>query len=618
MRTELVAWDPTQLEGASSASPFAKTAASVTSPKRRQSSDAAINHSGAITAEEEAAQMASLSEIRDRLQRAIIVGDRFNCVERQESKAEAYSPVSLAPHKVLGDATSDVLYASNGATALLLSRQFESVSRKDLMLLEMEERQAMCNAFFLLTRATQHREHAAKVRRLQDGIDEGRRREADLRTQITSRVVELETACRRRTEACTDELSSMLDLQLRRVLSVLKASHIQTQRSWIGEQEDHARHHVMLEADRGMAKMANQALTEKNAALMRILVKEVAPHTATALVEQQTKTGSNSTATHFGSRGEGRSLLGDGAAASGGRDGATDDDDFVSPSEPQPIAVDESDTSSQGGPRSDMQDNPSTFTPYWGWMEKSTGVLMTWQRRFFVFTTRGKLKIAVSEKGPFTVLFTANQILRVEVDTYHDVLKGARPPTSQYTQYGFYVDISDPSVTAKQRRLRFCCHSRALVNSWLTVLRRAADVVFALEDSGTGARAPARRRFDTVMASATHVAADLRRSLTGGNADATSGGPSSGKKMVSYRRRVQLEGDLAALEAAQQRQRGAQAGSPPGRSPSGDSASTFGKPPVVSEAPASPTSQGGRRHHAAGDGSPPQQAWSMYAHPTLQ
>ena len=495
-------------------------------------------------------QRKTLYDIRERLQRAMIIGDRFNCIERIEDAVPGYEVAASGQgHRVLGDNTTEVLAASNPTTALLLSRQFEGISRKDVIVQELEERFHVMNVFHSGVRVLQAREAAAKLRACALQVETARAAESDLRSLLAARMTELEASCRRRTEQAAEELSSRLHLELSRALQLTMAGHAQSQRHWLAQQEERARHHVILEADRGLSRIFGQELSESQGLGVKKLLRDKVPLGATTLVDS-----------HHPESKRHRDVARDAASAAAakltsglpthyseafarelaGTDGTDSDADLV-PNEPLPVGYADSDVDSSAAPKGST--NPATFTPYWGWMFKSSGVLMTWQRRFFVFTARGKLKCSSSDKGPWMPLLSANNIARVEVDTYGEGSGGAAPPTSQYHKYGFYVDLHDthnPNHGHNIRRLRFCCFSRKELNAWLTVLRRATDVIFALEESGAIARSPHRRRLDL----GPEISRQAIESVMGGGRRVGDGDHSP----PTYRRRTQLEEDQLALE----------------------------------------------------------------------
>jgi hypothetical protein len=227
---------------------------------------------------------------------------------------------------------------------------------------------------------------------------------------------------------------------------------------------------------------------------------------------------------------------------------------------------------------------PSAFPPifhaYWGWMFRSLGALLTWQRRFFVFTSDGKLKCSNSERGPWSVVATADRILRVEVDSYYDASNGTAPPTSQTHQYGFFIDVVDviddgehapPPASAsrqygpntRQRRLRFCCYSRFELNAWLHILRRATELAAHLDERRPDA-SPLRRKFSELAGDAQRlggqakeitIATAKRRSASmdprATTIDPRVAGIDAGDEafVVPYRARVQLEDEVALLNA---------------------------------------------------------------------
>lgn len=463
-------------------------------------------------------QRRTLFDIREKLQRAMIVSERFNCVETAEPTGHAgYVPVQAASHRVLGDNQTEVLFASNHATSLLLSRQFEGISRKDIIIQEYEERLALVQSIHANVMLLLQREHATAIRRAQHHVASAEAREAELRSTLATRVADLEASCRRRTESVADECMALLNRDLSRAQRVGSEGHSTAQRNWLEQEEERARASFVLEFERGLSRIYARELSDSQGLRTKGLLDRKVPLKTTALIDAD-----DSSARAQGSL----------------TDFHSDRHDFIDadlqPACPAPHGIADSETSSAVA-----GDNPNTFTPYWGWMFKSTGVLMTWQRRFFVFTTRGKLKCSASDKGPWNVLVSANNIMRVEVDSYHDTAGGVAPPTSQYHQYGFYIDAFDAANPAKPKRLRFCCFCRRELNAWLTVLRRATDVVFALEESGSIARSPARRHLDLSDSKARLAISNLSQHHE------------DGATAPTYRKRTQLEEDVHALEFRQ-------------------------------------------------------------------
>jgi hypothetical protein len=531
-------------------------------------------------------QRRSLYDIRERLQRAMIVGDRFNCIELHEDPVPdtKYVPATLATHRVLGDPASDVLYATNPITSMLLSRQFEGLSRKDVVIQESDERLAVVQAMHAVVLLQAQRELTAAQRRARAEVEAAERRENALRSTIATRLSELEISCRRRTEAAADECLAMISRDSGRAFHLASIGHVSAQRNWLEQEEERGRASILVDAERGLSRIYTTELGEGQELRNRELLHRKVPMAPTALIDADAP-GSSRYGADGGSasrRTHGRrSTAGDGYESAAGRSHGTDDDgsEYVAdtdlvPTAPTPQNINvESETSSNHGML--MQDNPNSFKPYWGWMFKSTGLLMSWQRRFFVFTTRGKLKCGASDDGPWSFVLAANHILRVEVDSYHDTSGGVAPPTSQYHQYGFYVDTYDPHQPQRPKRLRFCCYSRKELNAWLTVLRRATDVIFALEEAGSIARSPARRRLD-LSDERTRMAIRMLSSRHD-DTDGTLGAP-------TYRRRTQLEEDLAALEYQKAHKQDIHSGGRKDRAPHGNPnlnavSPHFGRPP---------------------------------------
>jgi hypothetical protein len=179
------------------------------------------------------------------------------------------------------------------------------------------------------------------------------------------------------------------------------------------------------------------------------------------------------------------------------------------------------------------------FQQCFGWMLKSTGVMMTWQKRFFALTSKGKLRYTASEPQPQTkqrwvTLLNAEDIVRVELDTS----AGAKPPIDQYHQYGFYIDAAsrEGPKDIRQRRIRFCCFHRSDMQMWLVALRHATDVVFALEQRGDLPRSPLRRLLDPTVLSTLLESEPVRHYSLRSPVPQT------------YRLRMQTEDEVAAIE----------------------------------------------------------------------
>ena len=188
------------------------------------------------------------------------------------------------------------------------------------------------------------------------------------------------------------------------------------------------------------------------------------------------------------------------------------------------------------------------FPPCWGWLYKSQGVLMSWQQRYFVFTQTGKLKYTTQDptvEGAnvrWILLLHAEDITRVEVDMFHDSTSGVRPPVDQYHSNCFYIDAvsnhDDHEQRGRPRRFKFCCRNKSEMTRWMQTLRKATDVVYSLEEASLVPRSPVREHFRRMFA----LLSPLLATASSGLGD---------EEIPAYRRRVQMEDDIAALEAQQ-------------------------------------------------------------------
>jgi hypothetical protein len=498
-----------------------------------------------------------LYQIRDRLQRAVIAGGHYNTYERMDDRVDPYVPASQARHPVLHqeddplfskssssnlslaatqkDDIMKLKWASNSATALLLSRQFEALSRKDIQLEEKDELNQLMHAYMQTTRWLLQLEHNANLRRVASQAEEYRRNSEASASTLTGHIIELENACRRRAEQSAEECRSLLDKELSRAFDVLQYGQHGSQRHWIEQQESRGRHNIILDHDRILSRIYAMQIAECQGIVLKSIVQEKLPTNPTALVDGDgsgrrspgVSRGTNTVPTSPPPQ-EPTKSRGEGTPRSAPR---REPDSKV----PRYEMLDE-DAGNRDAqlasqiPTGYADSEASDFTPmnyreYWGWMAKSTGVLVTWQRRFFVFTKTGKLKCATTPEGPWQLIFEAPQILRVEVDAYHEG-SGARPPADQYHQYGFYVDISGENPM-RPERCRFCCYSKGDLNNWLHILRQAVEVVYHLEETHSIAPSPLRIRVDEALLH-------------------------EGGKHTSYRRRTQLEDDTYALQQARQ------------------------------------------------------------------
>jgi hypothetical protein len=187
------------------------------------------------------------------------------------------------------------------------------------------------------------------------------------------------------------------------------------------------------------------------------------------------------------------------------------------------------------------------FQQCYGWMLKSAGVMMTWQKRFFALTCTGKLRYTSADPKDVTTgggsqrvrwrtLLNAEDIVRVELDT---VTGGAKPPIDQYHQYNFYMDVAarEGLKDIRQRRIRFCCYNRTDLQMWIAALRHATDVVYELEQRGELPRSPLRRLLDpAVLAALLATAEPLRHYSLRSPVPQT------------YRLRMQTENEVACIE----------------------------------------------------------------------
>eukprot|EP01060_Flectonema_neradi_P002631 TRINITY_DN11671_c0_g1_i1.p1 TRINITY_DN11671_c0_g1~~TRINITY_DN11671_c0_g1_i1.p1 ORF type:complete len:952 (+),score=233.06 TRINITY_DN11671_c0_g1_i1:33-2888(+) len=130
-------------------------------------------------------------------------------------------------------------------------------------------------------------------------------------------------------------------------------------------------------------------------------------------------------------------------------------------------------------PDSILQQHPNTkhrsiFPSYWGWMFRSSGMFVSWQRRFFVVRD-GILKIGTSDTGTFQTLVNTEAIAKVELDSFSDASQGNHPPTGKYESFGFMVE------TYSKQKIRFCCTSSSERSEWMSVLRKCIEIRLGIE-----------------------------------------------------------------------------------------------------------------------------------------
>ncbi|KAJ9447561.1 hypothetical protein DIPPA_04797 [Diplonema papillatum] len=111
----------------------------------------------------------------------------------------------------------------------------------------------------------------------------------------------------------------------------------------------------------------------------------------------------------------------------------------------------------------------SIYPSYWGWMFRSTGMFVSWQRRFFLLRD-GVLKFGTQDNGNLQPLLNVESIARVELDSFNDAAQGNHPPTGKYESFGFMVE------TYSKQRVRFCCTSSSERAEWMSVLRKSIEI----------------------------------------------------------------------------------------------------------------------------------------------
>eukprot|EP00744_Colponema_vietnamica_P019076 GILI01026970.1.p1 GENE.GILI01026970.1~~GILI01026970.1.p1 ORF type:complete len:595 (-),score=117.94 GILI01026970.1:76-1719(-) len=198
------------------------------------------------------------------------------------------------------------------------------------------------------------------------------------------------------------------------------------------------------------------------------------------------------------------------------------------------------------------------FEPVWGWMLKSSGVLMSWQRRFFVMTRSGKIKYTSQDPTKednvkWVHVLNVEDITRVESDTFAD--SAVRPPTDQYHNNSFYVDaVRSHRLHAgadKTQRFKFCCGNKSDMNKWMWALRNATDVVYTLEEGGLVQRSPIREHFRRMYAILSPLLCSSMQAARNGQRIADGEESHVSIELPTYRKRIQMEDDIAALEAQQ-------------------------------------------------------------------
>eukprot|EP01063_Lacrimia_lanifica_P022582 TRINITY_DN30123_c0_g1_i1.p1 TRINITY_DN30123_c0_g1~~TRINITY_DN30123_c0_g1_i1.p1 ORF type:complete len:1120 (+),score=465.88 TRINITY_DN30123_c0_g1_i1:203-3361(+) len=127
-----------------------------------------------------------------------------------------------------------------------------------------------------------------------------------------------------------------------------------------------------------------------------------------------------------------------------------------------------------------LHQHRSIYPSYWGWLYKSSGMFVTWQRRFFILRD-GVLKmsptgdIGVEEEWEtnaacFKTVLKVDAVARVELETFKDVSQGNHPPTGKYESFGFMVE------TYSRQKIKFCCTSSSERAEWMNVFRKCNEI----------------------------------------------------------------------------------------------------------------------------------------------
>ena len=419
-----------------------------------------------------------LEHVVERLQRAFSTANDRTFVEVPEEDVprSKFSTTHAVPLKEPG----------NCATAVLLFKQFESLSRKDVLIEESEVRSyvafALANA--LVSRCSRDKERVLREKLL---IVEDCCSKIDrVQNSAARTLIELETACRRRVDQLQEECNTRILLELSRTFTAIEQQQFQHSTSWAALEEERERHQLNLEADRGFSRLFGQQISESQHLTVQSLLRKsrYVPSEAPSI----------------------RSFTNDQSSPLNARQ-----QELVPTLPPQEAPalvqkfVDDAENDENESPhrRASCSRNHGglslEFEPNYGWMFKSTGVLMTWQRRFFVLTKSGKLKCTSQDplhgkqNVRWVTVFSAEDILRVEVDSLSDGMHGAKPPSDMHC---FYVDVGDSkNEAARPHRVRFCCANRQELNQWLQSFRRATDVVYQMEEDGRIQKSPLRIHF---------------------------------------------------------------------------------------------------------------------------
>ena len=184
----------------------------------------------------------------------------------------------------------------------------------------------------------------------------------------------------------------------------------------------------------------------------------------------------------------------------------------------------------EGGTEDEQQTKYRGIYPsYWGWLYKSTGMFVSWQRRFFVLRD-GVIKMGVSGEigmeaewgnpGAFKTVLRVESIAKVELESFKDSTQGNHPPTGTDCVFAFvssccaFVQVhlsfvlAPPSLlppppviplnflppphhtlrtgkyesfgfsveTYSRQRIKFCCTSSSERAEWMAMLRRCNEI----------------------------------------------------------------------------------------------------------------------------------------------
>ena len=580
-------------------------------------------------------QRSALHKLRDRLQAAMFVGTHTDVVERTtgdddlvllrefEANKERYTTMETRESNQTSQHDFTVTGKCNVATASLLYRQFEMISRRGLAVEEMDERQSLMMQYWAQSRVVWNKEKSRAHRTLVSDLDGLKACALSHFGWSGEAITSLECSCRRRLESCADDSFSRLEQERRGLLASINLSQRIAREQRLLQQEENSRHVLAVEYEKGMSRLFVGEMNDAHSTQLSVLInasraeqiRDASQARRATLLEppdSDSDEPSNSSLvdafTHVPNvyadpdkpptdlpppqvpsvatklrkipqpraikrvsekpRAPPLATLSESHATPARGVAprrvapitvppqANSTSNLVVPPPPAtaPVARPQFMIDADVESNSDDEDdairaellshrqqltNLTRFQQCYGWMLKSTGVFMTWQKRFFALTSKGKLRYTTTEPQAQTqqrwvTLINAEDIVRVELDT----TCGAKPPIDQYHQYGFYVDCAyrEGPKEIRQRRIRFCCYHRSDLQMWLAALRHATDVVFALEERGDLPRSPLRRLLDPAVLTTLLDSEPVRHYSLRSPVPQT------------YRLRMQAENEAAAIE----------------------------------------------------------------------